>query len=104
MLDTVKNRANGLDLEALGEVVEAINQDAGQALVGFDVTTRWTGQTRSETTVDGFTMLKVTLPGPYEERQAARDIVDQLMGKDPAKRFNFIQERASAVEDDAIDA
>ena len=56
MLDTVKNRANGLDLEALGEVVEAINEDAGQALVGFDVTTRWTGQTRSETTVDGFTM------------------------------------------------
>jgi len=49
-------------------------------------------------------LLKVTLPGPYEERQAARDIVDQLMGKDPAKRFNFIQERASAVEDDAIDA
>src|ERR1044071_8990565 len=49
-------------------------------------------------------MLKVTLPGPYEERQAARDIVEQLMGKDPAKRFDFIQARASAVEDDAIDA
>ena len=25
-------------------------------MVGFDVTTRWTGQTRSETTVDGFTL------------------------------------------------
>ncbi len=56
MLDTVKNRVNGLDLEALGEVVEAIGQDPKQALVGFDVTTRWTGQTRSETTVEGFTM------------------------------------------------
>jgi uncharacterized OsmC-like protein len=56
MLDTVKNRVNGLDLDALGEVVDAIEQDKGKAIVGFDVTTRWTGQTRSETTVDGFTM------------------------------------------------
>ena len=57
MLDTVKDpRVNGLDLTALGEVVEAIEKDAGIAKVGFDVTTRWTGQTRSETTVEGFTM------------------------------------------------
>ena len=56
MLDTVKNRVNGLDLNALGEVVEAIQQDATQAKVSFDVTTRWTGQTRSETIVDGFTI------------------------------------------------
>src|SRR5215510_2358203 len=56
MLDTVSNRVNGLDLAALGEVVEAIGEDPRQALVGFDVTTRWTGQTRSETTVEGFTM------------------------------------------------
>jgi len=49
-------------------------------------------------------LLKVTLPGPYEERQAARDIVDQLMGKDPAKRFDFIQARASAVDEAEIDA
>jgi topoisomerase-4 subunit B len=59
-----------------------------------------------ETTMDPATrsMLKVTLPGPYEERQAARDIVEQLMGKDPAKRFDFIQSRASAVDDEEIDA
>ena len=56
MLDTVKNRANGLDLAALGAVVDAIEQDPSQARVAFDVTTRWTGQTRSETTVDGYTL------------------------------------------------
>ena len=56
MLDTVKSRVNGLDLEALGEVVEAIGENAGKAKVSFDVTTRWTGQTGSETTVDGFTL------------------------------------------------
>jgi len=57
MLDTVKNApVNGLDLDALGEVVEAIQKDAGKALVAFNVTTRWQGQTRSETTVDGYTL------------------------------------------------
>ena len=56
MLDTVKSRVNGLDLAALGETVEGIEQDAKKAIVGFDVTTTWTGQTRSETTVDGFTL------------------------------------------------
>ena len=57
MLDTVKNApVNGLDLQALGEVVEAIEKDSSKGLVSFDVTTRWKGQTRSETTVDGFTL------------------------------------------------
>ena len=57
MLDTVKNApVNGLDLAALGEVVEAIEQDSSKGVVGFDVVTRWKGQTRSETTVDGFTI------------------------------------------------
>src|SRR5215210_3276642 len=49
-------------------------------------------------------LLKVTLPGPYEERQAARDIVERLMGRDPALRFEFIQNSAAAVDEDAIDA
>jgi len=56
MLDTVKSRVNGLDLAALDEVVQAIGEDKSKALVSFDVTTRWQGQTRSETTVDGFTI------------------------------------------------
>ena len=42
MLDTTKNApVNGLDLQALGTVVEAIEADASQAQVGFDVVTRW---------------------------------------------------------------
>ncbi|QNN68619.1 OsmC family protein [Sphingomonas lutea] len=52
----MQSRVNGLDLTALGETVEAIEQDAAKALVSFDVTTRWTGQTRSESTVTGFTL------------------------------------------------
>jgi topoisomerase-4 subunit B len=49
-------------------------------------------------------MLKVTLPSAYEDRQPVKDLVERLMGRDPAPRFEFIQARASAVEDDAIDA
>ena len=56
MLDTVKSRVNGLDLAALTEKVEAIESDAANGIAGFNVTTRWTGQTRSETTVDSFTL------------------------------------------------
>jgi len=75
MLDTVKKApVNGLDLEALGEVVEAIEKDSSKGIVGFDVTTRWKGQTRSETTVDGFTLAgeriarshKIVADEPYE--------------------------------------
>ena len=55
MLDIVKNPpVNGLDLVALGEMVDTIEKDATKAMVGFNVTTRWAGQTRSETQVDGF--------------------------------------------------
>jgi len=49
-------------------------------------------------------MIKITLPGQYEDRQPVKDLVERLMGRDPSKRFEFIQSRASAVEDDAIDA
>lgn len=57
MLDTVKNApVNGLDLAALTAEIEAIEKDPKQALAGFEVTTRWTGQTRSESTVEAFTL------------------------------------------------
>ncbi|MDT9600718.1 OsmC family protein [Sphingosinicella rhizophila] len=57
MLDiATKPAVNGIDLQALEETVEAIGQDPGLAIVGFRVTTEWKGQTRSETTVQGFTL------------------------------------------------
>ena len=82
MLDTVKNpRVNGLDLPALGEVVEAIEKDVGQAAVGFAVTTRWTGQTRSETVVDGFTMAGERIARSHK---IVADEPCQLLGQDSA--------------------
>jgi uncharacterized OsmC-like protein len=81
MLDTVKNRVNGLDLDALGEVVDAIEQDKSKAIVGFDVTTRWTGQTRSETTVDGFTMAGERITRSHK---IVADEPGELLGADSA--------------------
>jgi topoisomerase IV subunit B len=59
-----------------------------------------------ETTMDPKTrtMLRVTLPQEYEERASVRDLVDRLMGKNPEHRFNFIQENAARVDEEAIDA
>ncbi|MDQ3471230.1 MAG: toprim domain-containing protein, partial [Pseudomonadota bacterium] len=59
-----------------------------------------------ETTMDPGTrsLLKVTLPAEYEDQQPVRDLVERLMGRDPAKRFEFIQSRASAIDEEEIDA
>ena len=82
MLDTTKNApVNGLDLQALGEVVEAIEADAGKAQVGFDVVTRWKGQTRSETTVEGFTMAGKRIPRSHT---IVADEPCELLGTDGA--------------------
>ena len=67
-----RTRVNGLDLDALGEVVEAIEADARKANVGFEVTTRWTGQTRSETIVDGFTMAGDASPAATRSSPTSR--------------------------------
>ena len=57
MLDTVKTApVNGLDLDALGAVVEQVERNPSKAEAGFEVTTRWKGQTRSESTVEAFTL------------------------------------------------
>ena len=82
MLDTVKHQiVNGLDLTALGEVVDAIEDDAKQAIVGFDVTTRWTGQTRTETTVDGYTMAGQRIT---RKHKIVADEPNELLGGDSA--------------------
>jgi topoisomerase IV subunit B len=59
-----------------------------------------------ETTMDPNTrsLLRITLPSEYEERQTIKDLVDRLMGKNPEHRFHFIQSHAAEVDEEAIDA
>ncbi|ODP36912.1 DNA topoisomerase IV subunit B [Sphingomonas turrisvirgatae] len=63
------------------------------------------GQLR-ETTMDPRTrgMIRITLPQEYEERAGVKDLVDRLMGTNPAHRFAFIQENAARLDEAAIDA
>jgi topoisomerase IV subunit B len=59
-----------------------------------------------ETTMDPRTrtMIRVVLPTEYEERDAVRNLVDRLMGKNPEHRFAFIQANAAQVDEEVIDA
>ena len=60
MLDTVKNRINGIDLDLVGEVAHAVETDPAKRDMGFEVTTRWTGGTRTETSVGPLTVVGET--------------------------------------------
>jgi uncharacterized OsmC-like protein len=58
-MDTIATqgkRVNGLDLEALGEVVREIERDPAKGQVEFRVRTEWLGQTRSRTSVDSYSI------------------------------------------------
>jgi len=59
-----------------------------------------------ETTMDPKTrgMIRITLPQEYEEVAGVRDLVDRLMGTNPAHRFAFIQDNAATVDEEMIDA
>ena len=59
-----------------------------------------------ETTMDPTTrsLVRITLPEQNEQRFAVKELVDQLMGRNPEHRFNFIQNRAGEVDRDLIDA
>ncbi|HWU74103.1 MAG TPA: DNA topoisomerase IV subunit B [Sphingomonas sp.] len=49
-------------------------------------------------------LIRITLPQEYEERAGVKDLVDRLMGTNPAHRFAFIQENAARLDEEAIDA
>ena len=59
-----------------------------------------------ETTMahDSRSLIRITLPPEFEQRAAVKELVDQLMGKNPEHRFNFIQNRAGEIDREMIDA
>jgi topoisomerase-4 subunit B len=59
-----------------------------------------------ETTMDpkSRSLIRITLPHEYQRQQAVKERVEQLMGKSPEARFRFIQEHATTVDEEAIDA
>ncbi|MEO1967932.1 MAG: DNA topoisomerase IV subunit B [Sphingomonadaceae bacterium] len=59
-----------------------------------------------ETTMNPETrsLIRITLPPEFEQRAAVKELVDQLMGRNPEHRFNFIQNRAGEIDREMIDA
>ena len=59
-----------------------------------------------ETTMNPETrgLIRITLPQEFEQRASVKELVDQLMGRNPEHRFNFIQNRAGEMDRDMIDA
>ncbi|WP_296716617.1 DNA topoisomerase IV subunit B [Erythrobacter sp.] len=49
-------------------------------------------------------LIRITLPQEFEERAGVARLVDELMGRNPEHRFNFIQNRAGEVDRASIDA
>jgi uncharacterized OsmC-like protein len=68
------NRVNGLDLDALNDVVRQIERDPRKGMVAFRVRSAWRGQTKSRSTVDSYTIggqevhrhFEVDVDEPYE--------------------------------------
>jgi topoisomerase-4 subunit B len=49
-------------------------------------------------------LIRITLPPEHQQRHAIAELVDQLMGRNPEHRFNFIQNRAGELDREMIDA
>ncbi len=83
MLDAIiaKPRVNGIDLQALDETVEAIGHDVNVAAVQFRVKTEWTGQTRSESTVESYTLAGQEIKRTF---RIAADEPEELLGTNGA--------------------
>ena len=78
---TVCNVVNGIDLEALDDMVERIRKDPGCAIAGFTVKTSWKGQSRSESTVESFTCGGEPIPRNFT---IVCDEPRELLGQDTA--------------------
>lgn len=62
---------NGVDLDYLGQTVEAIRQDPTKAMTNFRVKSTWQGQTLSETKIEGYSI------GGKEVKREFKFLIDE---------------------------
>jgi len=53
---------------------------------------------------DSRSLLRITLPPEFEDRAAVKELVGQLMGRNPEHRYQFIQNKAGDLDRELIDA
>jgi uncharacterized OsmC-like protein len=80
-LATQDNRINGIDVDALMDVVREVEQDPAKGMVEFKVASAWQGQTRSEATVESYRIGGETVPRRFT---LAVDEPFELLGENTA--------------------
>jgi uncharacterized OsmC-like protein len=76
-----KPRFNGIDLQALDEMVVDVKRNPEGGIAGFRVKTEWKGQTRSESRVESFTCAGEVVPRTFT---IVADEPRELLGADTA--------------------
>lgn len=75
------SRINGLDLNALGNIVEQVADNPAEAFAGFKISSRWQGRTLSEHKVDSYTLGGKTIA---RDVTVLADQPNQILGNDSA--------------------
>jgi uncharacterized OsmC-like protein len=81
MGETTKEKLNGIDTEALKQVMGQISKDPSLGKLKFQVTTTWKGTTKSETVVQGYEI------GGQSVKRVHTFVIDEpteLLGEDTA--------------------
>ena len=81
MGETTKEKLNGIDTEALKQVMGQISKDPSLGKLKFQVTTTWKGTTKTETVVQGYEI------GGQKVRRIHTFVIDEpteLLGEDTA--------------------
>jgi uncharacterized OsmC-like protein len=78
---TSRPPVNGIDLDALDQMVDRIEANPGCGTAGFRVKTEWKGQCRSDTTVESFTCAGTPIPRSFT---IVCDEPRELLGQDLA--------------------
>ena len=81
MGETTKEKLNGIDTEALKQVMEQISKDPSLGKLKFQVTTTWKGTTKSETVVQDYEI------GGQRLKRVHTFVIDEpteLLGEDTA--------------------
>jgi uncharacterized OsmC-like protein len=75
------NVVNGIDTDALRNVIEQVKEDPAKGLVEFRVKSAWKGQTRSETSIDSY-----KIGGKEVERRFKMNVDEpfELLGENTA--------------------
>jgi uncharacterized OsmC-like protein len=77
-LDTKHKMVNGIDVDALTEVIQEVGSNEDKGRVGFRVTTTWQEGTRSKATIEDWRMDGETLPRSFT---ILSDEPEELLGR-----------------------